>query len=234
MGHTVRIYGAIFCYAGSRSAGSNFDQVRTSVLRALDAFPRVDDYPPLTRNMIALTADDDPAPGLYKELVLHLGLTLKNGHFGEVWDVWLDKFESFLGRVPWTSARLHLELEVPATGSQDHKLSCCWELSTGASPADRTAWRFDGAPRELGLQLGRFRDAVAEAEAGLRSSPDDPELLHRLISCCARLRRHEEALTYWERLKEVDPARAQSVPAEWLASWADRCQIEGPGDHSDF
>ncbi len=223
MGNTVFIYGAIFCYAGSRSASSYFDQVRASVLMALDALPRSDDYPPLTRNMVALTADDDLAPGLYNQFVLHLGLTLKNGHFGEVWDVWLDKFESFLERVPWTSARLHLETEIPAKGSQDRKLSCGWELPTGASPADRTAWRFEGGPRELGLQLGRFRDAVAEAEAGLRSSPDDPELLHQLISYCARLRRHEEAVAYWERLKEVDGERAQSVPAEWLASWADRC-----------
>jgi pentatricopeptide repeat protein len=219
VGYTVRIYGAIFCHAGS-SASPRFEQVRTSALLALHLLPHDDEYPPLTCNMISLTADDYRTPGMYRELVLHLGLTLKDGVTGgDVWDVWLDKFESFLERTPWTSARLHLELELPPGGH----LSYRWELCPGDSLADRATWRFEGGPRELGERVRRFRKAAAEAEAGLRSSPDDPELLERMISCCGRLRRFEDALGYLERLRKVDPERAEKVPVESLASWADRC-----------
>lgn len=137
MGHTVRIYGGIFCHAPG-GAEPGLGRVRSSVLLALHALPRDDEYPQLTRNMFSLTAADDPTPGLYRELVLHLGLTLKDGQFGDVWDVWLDKLESFLERMPWTSARLHLELELPPGGHHSYR----WERSFDGSPADRAAWRF--------------------------------------------------------------------------------------------
>ncbi len=100
-----------------------------------------------------------------------------------------------------------------------------WSVPAGGSPADRSSWKLEGGPRELGDRAGRFREAVSEAEEALQRSPNDPELLHRLISYLGRLRRYDEALPYFTQLEASNEERAADVPIEHLQPWADRCLL---------
>ncbi len=217
MGLQDRIYGVIFCRVGSQ-ASPRHRQVLSSTLVALELLPRQDEHPPLTRNMFSLTAADYRTPGLYKELVVHFGLTLKD--IESTWDVWLDKLESFLERLEWREARLHLELE-----REERRYEYCWSVPAEATPAVRSSWKLAGGPRELGGEAGRTRDAVSETTAALQRSPDDPDLLYQLILGLGRLRRYDEALEHFVQLEAIDPEMARSVPPECLQSWADRCLL---------
>lgn len=216
MGSISRIYGSIFSYVGGET-GADYGRRVSETLWALQLLPVEDRYPPLTRNMFSLAAARYDTPGLYKELAIHFGLTLKDVE--DVWDVWLDKFESVLEVVAWSEARAHLELQSPPEGFDVSSFAYRWTLPHGAERSDRTSWKFEGGPRELGGEVVRFRAHATTLQERLGSHPDDIPTLLSLIRALSRLRDYRGALECRERLQSIDPAAAKSIPFEDLVPW---------------
>lgn len=177
----------------------------------------MDEYPRLTRNLFSLTASRYPIPGLYKEVVIHFGLTLKD--FADDWDVWLDKFESFLELFPWQEARVHLELSRPVAGEVS-EFSYRWAMPLSEPLAgNRTRWRFEGGPREFGKIVPRFRASAETMRVKLRSNPTDTSSLRELMACLERLRQFDE---YYECLLQLQAIDPESADESALLSWANR------------
>jgi hypothetical protein len=219
MAATDRIYGAIFCPVRGESNPNHAASV-SATLWALERLPLQDDYPQLTRNLFALTSANYRAPGLYKELTIHFGATIKD--VANDWDVWLDKLESFLEILKWTDARAYLELENPPDGFQERQFGYRWSVPADASPATRDAWRFEGGPRELGPVIGRVRDSLGDARRQALATPPDAPLLLKMIKASARLRRYDEACGYLEQLESTDPEAAKGVARDQLVRWSER------------
>jgi hypothetical protein len=220
MGSIDRIYGSIFGRAGGESH-PNYVQRVSETLWALEMLPLQDDYPPLTRNMFSLTSSRYGIPGLYKELVIHFGLTVKD--IEERWDVWLDKFESVLEIVDWEGARAHLEFESGPNGCREKCFDYRWTFVDGAEKTDRRSWEFAGGPREFGGQITRIREHASAMKGRLEARSEDVEALRSLITDLSRLGDYEGLLEYWKRLDSVDPKAAESVPYEELMPWGKRC-----------
>jgi len=170
--------------------------------------------------MFSLTASRYPIPGLYKEIVIHFGLTVKDG--GENWDVWLDKFESVLEIIEWRSARAHLEFEYAPDGFSEKRFDYRWDFPHGAVKTDRGLWEFEGGPREFGPLVTRVREHSLKMKRRLEARPDDVEALRSLITSLSRLRAYDELLAYWERLASIDHQAADSIPYEELVPWGER------------
>jgi hypothetical protein len=220
MGRTDRIYGSIFRRVGG---ASHPDYVRrvSETLWALEMLPLQDCYPPLTRNMFSLTSSRYRIPGLYKELVIHFGLTVKN--IEEQWDVWLGKFESVLEILNWEHARTHLEFESAPDGFQEECFDYRWTFPDGAEKTDRRSWKFEGGPREFGRQIKRIREHASAMKERLEVHPDDVEILRSLIPDLGRLGDYDETLQYWAHLESLNRQVAESVPYDQLVSWGERC-----------
>lgn len=204
MGAITTIHGCIFCYMGPiRREASAAERNR----EAIQALPEDDHYPKLTRNMFAITAMDYPEPGLYKYQMIHFGLSMKDG--GEVWDVWLKKFERLLGRMEWDKAELRLDVGETFAGHDGSQFDFIWE-----KPHDGGEVRFSGGPRWFGEELGRFQGWVPEAEAELRANPEDASLMIRLIHAYQRVGEDEKARHLFGILEAFDPQAAALV--EWI------------------
>jgi hypothetical protein len=177
----------------------------------------MDEYPPLTRNLFSLTASRYPIPGLYKEVVIHFGLTLKD--VADDWDVWLDKFESFLEVFSWREARVHLELSRPVVGEVS-AFSYRWAMLLSEPLAgNRIRWRFEGGPRELGEIVPRCLAFAETMRVKLRANPTDTSSLKGLMACLERLRQFDE---YYECLLQLQAIDPESAGESALVSWADR------------
>lgn len=195
MGTIATIYGCIFCYGGPRR-----EELARTNEEALRSLPEEDRYPPLTRNMFALTATDYPQPGFYKYQMIHFGASLKED--GEEWDVWLKKFERLLARLEWDKAELHLSLEV--RGRFDY---------TWIKPPDQ-AVQFSGGPRYFGARRLRYLEWVPAAEEELRLRPEDASLMARLVYAYQRIDEDDKARHLFDRLLTLDPEQAKTV--EWI------------------
>lgn len=220
MGTTDRIYGSIFSHVGGESHPDYVRRV-SKTLWALEMLPLQDCYPSITRNMFSLTSSRYGIPGLYRELVIHFGLTVKN--IEEKWDVWLGKFESVLEIIDWERARAHLEFESAPDGFQVKSFDYRWTFPDGAEKTDRRSWKFEGGPREFGRQIKRIREHASAMKERLEVHPDDVEALRSLIPNLSRLGDYDELLQYWAHLESLDRKAADSVPYEDLISWKQRC-----------
>ena len=224
MGSIDRIYGSIFSRVGGASH-PDFVRRVSETLWALEALPLQDGYPPLTRNMFSLTASRYGIPGLYKESVIHFGLTVKD--IEERWDVWVDKFETVLEIVEWEGARAHLEFESAPDGFREKCFDYRWTFPHGAGKTDRKSWEFEGGPREFGRQITRVREHASAMKERLEAHPEDVESLRSLISDLSRLRDYDGLQRYWLRLDSVDRQAAESVPYEEFVPWGERCLTRG-------
>lgn len=236
MGSIDRIYGSIFCPKGPSNDPKRIAELAAANLWALEMLPLHDtEYPPLARTMFAL--NPIASQGSWKQMVIHFGLQLKD--VAEDWDEWLEKFESFLERLRWQQARVHLELEyVPESAgggrSQEHVqpagprvFAYRWERRGSEASSDRRAWGFEGGPREFGAKVTRFREAEIRLTNEVQTTPPTAEKLQLLIQCLGRLRRFEEACQYFQQLDSLDPEAAKQTPIECLESWADRHLMPG-------
>ncbi|MCU0706267.1 MAG: hypothetical protein MUF18_20075 [Fimbriiglobus sp.] len=105
MGSDAIIYGMIQgCGVGSRLGDrKRFYRHNRSVLADL---PTTDAYPPLVRDMFAVTF----GPMLtWKVHAIHFGWATKN--FAEDWPEWEAKFHALLRRLVWFSATVHVDCE---------------------------------------------------------------------------------------------------------------------------
>ena len=215
-----RIYGCIFSYT-TPSGTSGYVQKGKECLWALESLPLDDDYPALTRNMFSLTSARYGVPGLYKERVIHFGLTVKD--VKDSWDQWLDKFEALLETFDWNEARVHLEFESVPTGFQKKQFDYRWSSVIATTADDESVWKFEGGPREFGDQIERYRDHVNTMKGKLDSNPRDIESLDALIASLVRLRKYDEAYQYWEVLKAIDSKSAKiTSEVTTFSSWKDR------------
>lgn len=80
---------------------------------ALKSLPEFDEWPPLTRQMFAITQDSDyarEAPTYeYKGRVFHFGGQFKSIEYD--WKAWKAKFENLLTKLVWQEAYVHFEPE---------------------------------------------------------------------------------------------------------------------------
>jgi len=116
------------------------------------------------------------------------------------WDVWLRKFERLLRDLAWSTAELHLDLH---RGAIEGASAFGYRWTRSTPTAER--WRFEGGPRELGKEAGRFRDWIREAEEQLREQPDDADLLAQLVSAHRRLGADDRANDLSNRLRIINP-----------------------------
>ncbi len=216
MGAKDRIYGSIFIDIGTGNSPGHKEKV-ADLLWALESLPLEDEYPFFTRNLFSVTASRYPMPGVYKEVVVHFGLTIKD--VANDWDVWLDKFESFLEMFEWKEARLHLELELPVNGAGSI-FSYSWKMpSSGEHTRARGAWHFEGGPREFGEVVSHCRALAVALKTKLLVDPKDVSALQGLMQCLARLRRQDEFNECLLRLEEIDPKAAKDAVQR---AWGDR------------
>jgi hypothetical protein len=206
MGLITTIHGCIFCYLGPIRMEEEAARLNHEATQAL---PEDDHYPKLTRNMFAITAMDYPEPGLYKYQMIHFGASMKDG--GEVWDIWLRKFERLLGRMAWDKAELRLDVGGRIAGHDQEQFDFTWEKSDAGGEV-----QFSGGPRWFGEQLQRARDWVPKAEEELRASPSDVSLLIRLIHAYERVGENEKARNLCRNLEALDPQAAADI--EWIDS----------------
>ena len=100
-----RIYGSIFCYAGTVNSNPNFTSIISKNMLALEALPIVDSFPPLTRNLFSITSCRYRVAGFNQEQVIHFGGSFKD--IAQAWDTWLGKFEGLLKIIYWSEARVN-------------------------------------------------------------------------------------------------------------------------------
>jgi hypothetical protein len=117
---------------------------------AIDALPREDDYPPLTRDLFTVPMNyTQHGVAFYRRQVIHFGASFSN--FSENWHEWLPKFEALLPRLYWDEARLHLEIEL--YGEYEYRWRAAWpteDPSWRHSPrTPTTEWTFTGGPRDF-------------------------------------------------------------------------------------
>ncbi len=109
MGEEVIIYGRIDG-APWRTNDDDYRRLQNKNAVVFYQLPLTDDWPWLVRGMFSLPA---PWPqGTFRRQVMHFGGSFKDDAFdADVWDRWLAKFEAVLGRLYWTSAVVHVEVD---------------------------------------------------------------------------------------------------------------------------
>ena len=104
MGHLATIYGVITsAMAGSR----NPQRYHESNAKIIDQLPTEDTYPPLVKNMFAIS--EGKMLG-WQSRAIHFGWTTKN--FEEDAPEWILKFERLLMDLYWWEAKVHMHLEI--------------------------------------------------------------------------------------------------------------------------
>ncbi len=221
MGMIGTAYGCIFCPVGGESHPAFRSRVEQNQ-EAVRALPKTDRYPPLTRNMFAITAAAYPGPGLYKIQMVHFGLSLKDAQ--EEWDVWLRKLEQLLGSMYWERAELRLELDGPIGEPSQSRFDFRWEatpdvVTPGTTPPpeppnvafpSRGSWHRTGK-LPYSASWERCRAWIPEAENELAGRPDDMELMERLLYAYHRMGDDNKAGALGQKLRTLDPARAQRL-----------------------
>jgi hypothetical protein len=108
MGMATRLYGCIVEY-GSDPA------IRAKIYRhnrtAINGLAQVDKWPPLTKNMFAITHNvKEPSPSYdYSGRLIHFGANFKSIEYE--WEEWKAKFENLLTRLFWIEADVHFKTE---------------------------------------------------------------------------------------------------------------------------
>jgi hypothetical protein len=92
--------------------------------------------------------DPNNIEGTYRDQVIVFGASYKSVEYE--WTEWLDKFESILKLLYWTSATIHLDTELVGTHTYewliDFKQTDNWYLD---NPKPITNWEFNGGPRKF-------------------------------------------------------------------------------------
>ncbi|WP_208306288.1 hypothetical protein [Hymenobacter defluvii] len=149
MGMATRLYGCIEEYGLLKGIKQN--EVYHHNRKVIGNLPIKDEWPPLTRNMFAITHCDLNRPGInyaYSGRIIHFGANFKS--IEHEWREWKDKFENLLTRLYWLSAAVHFKTEYTDiqtfTWEIDlDKWSIPYESNGTILPIKKDYWRYEGA-----------------------------------------------------------------------------------------
>lgn len=110
---------------------------RESNLRVISELPDEDEWPPLVRDMFAVTPDSVS----YRSRSIFFAAEIKG--LDESWPEWLTKFEALLRRMQWNSVTLHLETEYH--GDHDY----WWVANNPVEGKPVAFWDSGGGPRKF-------------------------------------------------------------------------------------
>lgn len=112
MGTATRIYGCIEEYG--IQGGEMQSKIYAHNEKVIEQLPQNDEWPPLSRNMFAITDNSEFEKGkginfAYTGRIIHFGANFKS--FEQDWKIWKLKFEQLLTRLIWLSADVHFKVE---------------------------------------------------------------------------------------------------------------------------
>ena len=100
----TRIYGCIVEYGLKAEMQSKIYAHNEKIIEQL---PQGDEWPPLSRNMFAITDNYEGGPNLdYMGRIIHFGGNFKS--FTYEWKEWKLKFEDLLTKLIWVEADVHV------------------------------------------------------------------------------------------------------------------------------
>lgn len=146
MGMTTYLYGCILEYGLNLN---KLEEVKTHNNRIIENLPVNDNWPPLSREMFAVTNNHkSQISGTYLEYtgrLIHFGASFKS--IEHEWLDWKTKFENLLTRLYWLDAHVHLQTEY------NHLESFRWSVdlkrwsigSDAITPIKDEHWNFNGA-----------------------------------------------------------------------------------------
>jgi hypothetical protein len=141
MGHQTVVYGVVI----GAHLGFHADRHRLhhENVRAIEALPIEDDWPPLVRSMFTVT------DGFYKSQAIHFGASFKELEWS--WELWLDKLETLLASLFWDDVRLHLVTEAVGEWTYQYTLlDTPYDAWASEPPSQPSAWALEGGPRDFG------------------------------------------------------------------------------------
>ena len=144
MGQISIVYGNIIGATWKTEDYHKLQQLNKEILSTL---PDTDTFPWIHRNMFHCQ-DPNNIEGTYRDQVIVFGASYKSVEYE--WTEWLDKFESILKLLYWTSATIHLDTELVGTHTYewliDFKQTDNWYLD---NPKPIANWEFNGGPRKF-------------------------------------------------------------------------------------
>lgn len=144
MGHTTIVYGNII---GAPWKPEDYHKLQRLNKTIISKLPETDNtYPWISKNMF-LVPDPD-FDKMYREQVIVIGASYKSVE--QEWDEWLDKFETILNQLYWTSATIHLDTELQGQHIYE------WTIDADQTdnwfsdePRPISTWQFKGGPRKF-------------------------------------------------------------------------------------
>lgn len=144
MGHITKVYGNIIGATWKTEDYHKLQRLNKTIISNLPLDDNV--YPWITRNMF-LVPDPDKDK-MYREQVIVFGASYKSVE--DDWTQWLEKFESILIKLYWTSAIIHLETELMGKYTYEWTIKINqvenWFLEV---PKPVQEWKFEGGPRSF-------------------------------------------------------------------------------------
>jgi hypothetical protein len=100
--HETIVYGFI---EGATWKPPEYRRLQAANLEVLDALPKADSFPPVTRDMFSCTPLDSPST--FRAQVIHFGGSMNGLDFRAVPE-WVAKFEALLSKLYWFEATAHV------------------------------------------------------------------------------------------------------------------------------
>ena len=117
-------------------------------LANIEALPKVDQEPFLSRNMFRFSETHERSQNTYRGRVIYFGGSF-HGLWTE-WEAWLEKFESLLRRLHWEHATLTMVTEYQGTHQYFWNASEEAIQRFGETPPHPVgSWKFSGGPRSF-------------------------------------------------------------------------------------
>lgn len=139
----TRIYGCIVEY-GLATKELNY-KINSHNQDTLNELSIVDEWPPLTRNMFAITNDVEEGTSLYtySGRLIHFGANFKSIEYE--WEEWKNKFEDLLCKLYWVEAEVHFVTEYAGVQTFEWRVDLKkWCIKDGLTPIKKEYWDFQG------------------------------------------------------------------------------------------
>ena len=135
------------CIYGAFGGTKNFYVLYPLNLDVISKLPEEDEWPPLTQKLFSVPMDYK-SPGFYRIQTIHFGASFNN--LSDVWNIWLEKFETLIKHMYWQKVHLHLDMEM--YGEYDYLWQTSSNVIHGFSkdlPQPVSDWSFSGGPRNF-------------------------------------------------------------------------------------
>jgi hypothetical protein len=148
MGMATRLYGCIEEY-GSLNEKKQIE-VCSHNEKIISALPDSDAWPPLSKNMFAITHSGPTNAGpnyAYTGRIIHFGANFKSVE--NEWNEWKEKFEELLKNLLWLSANVHFQTEYSDLQTFKWRMNLKkWHIENDENksfePIKKEYWDFEG------------------------------------------------------------------------------------------